>query len=473
MRWESNSSRSTGTDRGRSDMTNKTKARHWVALVFSLVVTSACDPLGILEFEELGDPNNPTVSGVLRNATRAELQNLVSGLESRQRGTFTAAIQAFGSFGRELWYLHTDLRSTTDLLGQNGLQPYPDLWGTPGTYSTPYGAIKQANLLIEAVDNTSAVNATEAAGYKGFARTIAGLQYLTPLNAQYENGIRIDVADPLNPGPFLDYQTALQRIREILDEGERDLRNAGDRLAFGLTSGFDGFDTPEGLRKFNRAIAARAAVYARDWPGALEALAGSFFDLYGDLDVGPRAVFGNPPDIFNPLYYSLNTSAVPLIGVHPSVIEDALPGDRRIEVKFAQRTTPLNTPRVGAPITHQPRIWASPTAPIPIIRNEELILIYAEANAHLGNIGAAVEAINVIRRAWALPDYDGPTNLDALIDEILFQRRYSLWGEAHRWIDLRRYGRLDEIPVHLDNGTVFVQLARPGSETSWEDLQGR
>lgn len=136
-----------------------------------------------------------------------------------------------GSFGRELWYLHTDLRSTTDLLGQNGLQPYPDLWGTPGTYSTPYGAIKQANLLIEAVDNTSAVNATEAAGYKGFARTIAGLQYLTPLNAQYENGIRIDVADPLNPGPFLDYQTALQRIREILDEGERDLRNAGDRLA--------------------------------------------------------------------------------------------------------------------------------------------------------------------------------------------------------------------------------------------------
>jgi starch-binding outer membrane protein, SusD/RagB family len=430
-----------------------------------MATVGGCNPLAL---DEVQDPNNPTVGGVLQGASRAELQNLLTGLEARQRETITGAIAMFGSYGRELWFIQTDARSITDVLGQ-GMEAYPDLWGSGVTYQTPYGAIKQANVLIQAVENTDAVTPAERSAYTGFARTTQGLQYLTPLNAQYENGIRIDVADPLNPGPFLGYAAALAAIRAKLDEGAANLAAAGSTLPFNLTAGFDGFKTPAGLRQINRAIAARAAIYAKDWQGALAALQESFFSLTGDLNAGPKLIFGSPPDVFNPLYFPLHTTALPLIGVHPRVIEDALPGDRRIAAKFAARTTPYVNPRLKAAVTHQPILWANASTPVPIIRNEELVLMYAEAQAQLGNGTAAVSAIDRIRSAAGLPAYGGARTSAALIDEILLQRRYSLWGEGHRWIDLRRYGRLNEISVAEDAGTVFRQLARPLSETRWEE----
>ncbi|WP_432766785.1 RagB/SusD family nutrient uptake outer membrane protein [Phycicoccus elongatus] len=33
------------------------------------------------------------------------------------------------------------------------------------------------------------------------------------------------------------------------------------------------------------------------------------------------------------------------------------------------------------------------------------------------------------------------------MDEIVKQRRYSLFGEGHRWIDMRRWGRLNQLPI--------------------------
>lgn len=434
-----------------------------------IVVATACNPL---QLDPITDPNNPTVSGVLNNASRGELQNLLTGLEARSRGGLVATIQVFGTFARELWYLNTDARYFTDMLGQ-GVAVYPDHFGTGGTYGTPYQAIKQGNVLLEAVANTSTINAQEASAYAGFTKTMQALQYLIPLNAQYENGIRIDVKDPLNPGPFLSYPEALAAIRSLLDQAAADLDAAGTALPFRLSSGWDGFTTPAGVRQVNRAIAARAAIYAKDWQGALTALQGSFYAAEGNLATGPKAVFSNPPDIFNPLYFPLNTSAVPLIVVHPTVTTTAIPGDIRVGAKFAARTTPYVNPRLVAAATHQPTIWPTPTSPIPYIRNEELVLIHAEAHAQLGNTEAAVASIDRIRLAAGLARYTGTTTLDALITEVLLQRKYALWGEGHRWIDLRRYDRLEEVPLAEDGGTVFRQLVRPASETQWDDQAGQ
>jgi len=57
----------------------------------------------------------------------------------------------------------------------------------------------------------------------------------------------------------------------------------------------------------------------------------------------------------------------------------------------------------------------------------------------------------------------------------LFQRRYSLWFEpgAHRWVDLRRYNRLSEIPVAQDSGAVFTQLAIPDNELNWDKFKAQ
>jgi len=50
-----------------------------------------------------------------------------------------------------------------------------------------------------------------------------------------------------------------------------------------------------------------------------------------------------------------------------------------------------------------------------------------------------------------------------------------LWFEpgAHRWVDLRRYNLLNEIPVTSDAGAVFTQLAKPISEVNWDNYKGK
>lgn len=196
----------------------------------------------------------------------------------------------------------------------------------------------------------------------------------------------------------------------------------------------------------------------------------------GDLSAGPSHPYGAAPDVFNPLYYVPNAAVNTIIVVHPSFLTDTTAGDRRVRTKFLKRTIPVTvTTDAGALVgTHQDARWASNTSSIPIIRNEELILLKAEAHANLNQVAEAVEAINIIRNAAGIGPYTGGTSQAQLIDEILYQRRYSLWAEpwGHRWIDARRYGKLDEIPTNFDAGTIFTQFPHPQAELSWDDYKG-
>lgn len=430
----------------------------------------------LTEVDEVIDPNNPSVAGVLQDASRGELQNMVTGLEARHRGYVGNATQLYGSFGRELWaFFESDPRFTIDWLGQQGITPYPNFFASGGVYNTPYQAIKQANLLIGAATNTESITEAEANAILGFAKTIKAFQYLIPLNGQYQNGIRIDVDDPLNPGPFLSYEAALTEILNLLDEAYADLNNASSTLPFTLTDGFGeyGFDSVAGLQQVNRAIKARASVYAEDWTGALDALDDSFMDLTAgeeSLNTGVYHVYGNPPDSFNPLFDPLDANTNQIVVVHPSMIDDAEANDQRVANKFFLRTTPVTNANVPEPGEYQDARWASNTSPIPYLRNEELILIYAEALAQRNqgtDIADAEAAVNLIRDTWGLPPVV-LANTQEVIDQVLFERRYSLWAEGgHRWIDARRYDRLNEIDARY--GTVFTQLERPTSETNWEN----
>lgn len=452
------------------------KTKHYITTIsivlVSFLMASGCD---FLDVDEVIDPNNPSSAGVLNDATRGELQNMVTGLESRHRGYVSNTTQLFGSFGRETWnFFASDPRFTIDWLGQEDItEPYPNFFSSGGTYSTPYQAIKQANLLIESTQNTSSVTDAEASAYLGFAKTIQAFQYLIPLNGQYQNGIRIDVARPLDPGPFLSYEAALDEILALLDDAYNDLNSAPEELPFSLTEGFGEFATTAGLKQVNRAIKARASIYAKDFTGALNALEDSFLDLTAgeaSMNRGISHVYGNPPDSFNPLFYPLDANTNQIMVVHPSMIEDAEAGDLRVENKFFQRTTPVSNSNVPEDAEYQDARFSSNTSPIPYLRNEELILIYAEALVQRGqgsDLADAQDAINLVRDTWNLPSVTLTTS-DELIDQILFERRYSLWAEGgHRWIDARRYDRLNEIPNRY--GRVFTQLARLTSETNWEE----
>src|SRR5699024_4492802 len=116
---------------------------------------------------------------------------------------------------------------------------------------------------------------------------------------------------------------------------------------------------------------------------------------------------------------------------------------------------------------YQGNRFDSNTSPFPWIRNEELVLIYAEANAQLDtpNLTEAVKAINDVRNTWGLSNFNS-SDKNAIIDQILYNRQYSLWGEyGQRWIDAKRYDRLDQLPKQ--GGKIYHYLGRPNSEVNW------
>ena len=135
-----------------------------------------------------------------------------------------------------------------------------------------------------------------------------------------------------------------------------DLTAAGDSFSFPL-AGFDGFDTPSTFSKFNRAVKAVALVYSGNKTEALAALSSSFFNLNGDLSVGPKHVFSlSAGDVVNGLYKIVDNNGDQII-VHNSFIADAEPGDKRVENKTILRSDP--TTQDGLNGTHQTKLYAS------------------------------------------------------------------------------------------------------------------
>lgn len=450
-------------------------------LMLAITGLAACD---LVDPNRINDPNNPSVNEVLENATPGQLQNLASGLESRHRGSTVGALDFTGSLGREFYPMYaSDPRFMDQWLGLDkniNAETEESFYQAGQIWSVPYGAIKQANLLLQAVQNTGALTEQEANGYLGFAKTIKAFQYLIPLLTHGKDantgGIRFDVADPLNPGPFISFGEGLTRIRALLDEAQTDLENAGSSFAFNLTNGLASFNTPATFIILNRAIDARTAIYAEDWGGAIQSLeaAEPFFELAQGEDVmnkGAYFVYSGPPDQFNPYYYPPNAATNQILMVHPSMIDDAEAGDERVVQKFFERDDAVI--QVGLSSAYQDARFESNTSPVPWIRNEELILIYAEAKAQRNegtDLANAVDAINLVRQTWNLAPF-ASTDREDVIDQILFERRYSLWGEfGHRWLDAIRYEQLDELPT--DGGQIFRYVARPLSENTWEDFAG-
>ena len=218
-------------------------------------------------------------------------------------------------------------------------------------------------------------------------------------------------------------------------------------------------DTEQGFHEMNRALKARVEVYrgsegcATCYAAALTALSGSFVDTLAPLDRGAYHAFSTGPgDLANPL------SQNPLTGenyAHP-LLDDAAetkPGGG-LDNRFTAKVTTRPSASAGDPPLTSNLGWTrypSPTSPIPIIRNEELILLRAEANNALGNAVPSAADINFIRaRSGGLAVNAGLAALTPAqrLDEILRPRRYSLLYEGgHRWIDARRTGTVASLTI--------------------------
>lgn len=428
------------------------------ALAFILAITTACT------FDEQVDPNRPSISGVLTNASINQLNNLVVGVESTTRNSLAIQTTGSGTMARELYLFDADPRNTANLLGKNGSPLENSDFYATAPWAGRYRAVKNANILIQSVNNTGAVTEQQKAGYLGFAKTMIAYELIQVLKSY--NKARIDVSDENNLGPILEFNEALAAIRNMLDDAQSNLNSAGSEFAFSL-AGFTDLNTPSSFLKFNRAVAAVAALYAGDKSSSLSALNASYFDLDGSLTFGPKHVYSTASgDATNALFKVPSTAVQPNNGdqiiVNNSWINDAEAGDTRVTTKTALRPDP--TTQDGLTGTHETRLYASNISPIDILRNEELILVYAEAQIGSDN-NEAVDALNVIRNAAGLADYSGATDDASLVTEMLKQRRYSLWSENHRMFDLRRYNLSSTLPIDRSGDVIYNTLPVPLTDT--------
>lgn len=414
------------------------------------------------EIEDFPDPNQPTIELVTNNATVDDLNNLVVGTESGMRNFLGTYYDNVGVIGREHYrFSGADPRFTSDLLGAGSAVLDNNTFYTTNPWAARYRVVRNTNIIIEAANNSTFISEVQKQGYLGFAKTIKAHQLLMNLTMMNENGIRIDVEDIDNPGPFVTGDAAYAALASMLNEAAAHLGNAGAAFAFPLSEGFNEFDTPDTFLQFNRALAARIAVYRGQYAEALTLLEGSFFSLTGDFDKGVYYSFSNAPgDQLNPLFFAPNATGEVRIA-HPSFVTDATPGDARLS-KVSRRTAAAT--QSGLTGVYDVAVFTSLFDPVPIIRNEELILIYAEAKIQTNQFSDAVAALNRIRTGNNIGPYTGPQTQQALVNEMLRQRRYSLYFEGHRWIDMRRYNRLGELPIDRPGDDVWMSFPIPFAE---------
>ncbi|WP_440999846.1 RagB/SusD family nutrient uptake outer membrane protein [Fodinibius sp. SL11] len=431
-----------------------------------------CD---IIKIEDRPDPNNSELQNIIDNPSRSDISTLVAGTEAGLRTELRIYHINVGMIGREMYrFLSAEPRNTGDLLGKGNAQLDAGSYYTTRPWASFYTVIRNTNIMIQAataLNNDGVYSAEELNAALGYARTLKAYQYLMALTQTNENGIREQVEDDIfTTGELLSKEASYQLIANLLDDAAANLTNAGPAFPFSFSDGFANLDTPATFREFNRALRARVEVYRPqpDWDAVLTTiLPESFIDESADLRFGAYHVFSTATnDLLNQVFADPQAGSGDSWVAHNSWVEDAEAGDLRIDQKVQPRNEQAALD--GLVSDYGLFVYQSQTAPMPIIRNAELLLIRAEALAQrnaIGDLDAAENDLNVIRNAAGLGDFSrGAGGQAEVIDEMLNQRRYELFFEGHRWVDMRRYDRLNDLPIDRQGDEVWVSFPIPENE---------
>ena len=113
--------------------------------------------------KDYGNLNGPSVEVYIDNATKDQLDNLVSGTESAMRNNLTLYLDEVGVIGREIYRISgSEPRYITDLLGASNATLSNNAFYINDSWSSRYRVVKNANILIEAAGNSTFINDAES-----------------------------------------------------------------------------------------------------------------------------------------------------------------------------------------------------------------------------------------------------------------------------------------------------------------------
>jgi starch-binding outer membrane protein, SusD/RagB family len=434
----------------------------------AVIVLAAGVIAGACNAADIGNFNSPNTSQLEESPNAATVNTTVAGLLAGARAGAGAWASTLGIFGREIMNLDgAEPRNVLALL----IGPLePGGFGTDVGWTNSYRNLRTAYTVLDVVDKVPDYTPAQRSAVKGFVKTLIANEYLNQIRVRDTFGLVFDVPkNPAEQGAFITREEAFTRTAALFDEARTDLNAGGTAFPFALTTGFTGFSTPATFARVNRALKARLEVYRTRWSDALTALNESFLSTASgnaaSLNTGIYHVYSTASgDAVNPLFDPAPRAIVAV----PEFLTEARTRpdgsrDLRASSKAVVGTVLLATQGISSNV--RPTVYPSNVTPVPIIRNEELILMRAEANLGLGNRAAAIADINFIRTnagglAPLAADFAGD-----LVTEILYDRRYSLFFEyGHRWVDSRRYNRLGDLRKQLPSHRVFPLVPIPVDE---------
>jgi hypothetical protein len=427
-------------------------------------------------------------------STPQGIQQLVTGAFSGTRGSPTEVISdvfayvlLMSSFGRDAGnFTNTDSRYLTEWLGDGVPIPNSDYYGTV-VWDNEFRTIKNAQVVINSVSTVvPAYTTAQQALIVGVMQTWQAYNYMMLAETRDTNGVALWGTN-LPTGtyaPMLCNKDVWAGIDALLDSGETNLVAGGTAVAalpvslppgFNSVSGSGAPGTSGSFAGFNRALRAKAGLeyayaVARSAGGSAPTASTPGTPLASaltDADVAAKASFifdggtveyvqltqaqyadplgvyhsfsGASGDIPNPLQGDLPTLYV-LDAADSDIASDPRAG------KIMPNSGPPGQPSLAAPAKLALTIgtYPSPNSPIPIVRNEDMVLLDAAIQLGLGNNTNAVNLINAVRTAAGAPTVT-PSGYVAIRNQLLHELRASNLLEAgeYRTILIRDYGLED------------------------------
>jgi len=409
------------------------------------------------------DYNNPQLPSVI--PSKDQLQNQVTGVVAGDREQHAFFILVLETMGRDVYKIDgADPRYIQQPLGLFS----PGAFLVDFTWNSTYRTILAAQRLAQGVEGSAAFTAQEKAGSQGFARTMQALEYIKAIETRDSLGVPITTGSGAAVEPIICKPAVLTYTSALLDSGATGLRAGGTTFPFTLPGGFAGFATPATFLQFNRALAAKVHIYrgfAAYKTAGNPINAAELNQALTDLDASFYSP--TPANFRNGVYHLYSTASGDLqngnfdrstVRANPKVLSQADAGDLRLSkiqqdpsFQKALPATPPNPSPASSDIIFLN--ITGPLTPLPVIIDEQLVLMRAMALWGLNRDAEALVLINLVRQnsgglpARTLASF--PTRLD-ILREILKQKRYSLLFESgDRAVDYRMFGLWTELGAEL------------------------
>jgi hypothetical protein len=431
-------------------------------------------------------------SPTINPQSQSAVQQVITGIFSATRGSVASGtdlfyyLQAMSSFGRDAGnFTNTDSRYITEWLGNGVPIPNSDFYGGV-VWDNLFRVAKSANLILTNLPTvTPAYSASDAGLITGIVQTWKAYNFMLLAETRDTNGVPVYGIDmPQGQvAPILCNKDVWAYITALLDSGETALaQGKPGPLPVILPNGMSGVSLAGApgsvgtFAGFNRALRAKAGLeyayaIARAQGGAAtpgpssagspdvtaltaaDAAAKASFIFNGgavEYVQTTAAPYADPFGVYhsfsgasgdqpNPYFTGLTTMFV-MDAADSEIIAD--PADKRAGKIITSIASP-GQPKYNAVVSQALTMGTYPaaTAPIPIVRNEDLVLIDAAIQLGLGQTGNAVTLINAVRTAAGAATVN-PAGFVAIRNQLLHEFRASniLESGEDRTIMIRNYG---------------------------------